>query len=107
MCPATLETTSALPGSDHQLQAYMRERAKVKLGRFASHIQSLKIRLKAMANPGGEGWVACCITIDLRHGLPLVIERSARVAWEAVDHSMGVAERAVRQVLQKRRHKVA
>jgi len=107
MSPATLATASALPGSDHQFQAYMRERAKVKLGRFASHIQGLKIRLKAMANPGGEGWVACCITIDLRHGLPLVIERSALVAWEAFDHSMGVAERSVRRILQKRRHRVA
>ena len=97
--------TPILPAMDNQFHAYIRDRAHSKLGKYAKQIQSLKIGLKGTTTDRGEAWVACRITIDLRPGGPLVVERSAFRPGEAFDHSIGVAERMVRRILQKLRHR--
>lgn len=88
-------------------QAYVHERTRFKLGKYSLHIQRLGIRLKGTTTPGGDSWVSCCITIRLRQGEPMVIERSALLAQEALDHSLGVAELMVRRTLQKLQHRLA
>lgn len=92
---------------DEDFQGYVQERTRCKLGRFSFHIQKLGIRMKGTTTPGGDAWVSCCLTIHLRQGEAMVIERSALMAREAFDHSLGVAERQVRRTLQKWRHRAA
>ena len=93
------------PVLDHQIHAYVRERARAKLGKYGKAIQSIKVGLREATAGGGDPWVACRITIGLGHGGPVVIERSAAAAWEAVDHTLGAAARAVRRILQRLRHR--
>lgn len=87
------------------LKDYMVARARLKLGKFGPFIQSLRIRLKGPAVEGREDWTACAITVGLGEGEPMLFERSAPLAQEAFDHSLGVAERWLRRTLQKRRHR--
>jgi len=89
---------------DEASQAYVQERIGGKLGKFAFHIRGLEVRLKRMGWVGDQPRVTCALCVTLDGGTRVAVERSAGGAREAFDHTMGVAERELRRMLQRLRH---
>ena len=102
--PAPIRIKSFGIAPDPSSQAYVSERVLGKLGKFAEHIKGLEIRLKPLGWIGGRPQVSCALSVNLDGGEHLDIERSALGTRAAFDHAMGVAERMVRQTLQRLRH---
>jgi hypothetical protein len=90
--------------ADESSQAYLSDRVKGKLGKFAFHIKGLEIRMKRSGWIDSEPQVSCALSITLDSGVQVAVERCAREAREAFDHTMGVAERLIRRTLQRLRH---
>jgi len=90
---------------DPDSQAYLAERVGGKLGKFASRIRGLEIRMKRLGRAGDEPRVSCALSITLDGGSQVAVERSARAPREAFDHTMGVAEQVIRRTLQRLRHR--
>jgi hypothetical protein len=90
---------------DETSQGYLQQRVGGKLGKFAAQIRSLEIHMKQLGWAGDEPQVSCALSVTLDGGGTLAVERSALGAREAFDHAMGVAERLVRQTLQRLRHR--
>jgi ribosome-associated translation inhibitor RaiA len=89
---------------DDSSQAYVSERVRGKLGKFAFHIQDLEIRMKRQGWIGNEPRVSCALSATLDGGGRVAVERCAPEARAAFDHTMGVAERLIRRTLQRLRH---
>jgi len=90
---------------DASSQGYLKQRVGGKLGKFAAQIRSLEIHMKRLGRAGDDPLVSCALSVTLDGGGRLAVERSALGAREAFDHAMGVAERLVRQTLQRLRHR--
>lgn len=93
-----------LPTEAYSL-AYVRQRIRFKLGKFARHIQGLEIRIKEERGSTDEPFVACSLSVALDAGGPVVVERFANDVLEAFDHAMGVAGRLVLRTLQRNNHR--
>lgn len=89
---------------DPDSRMYVRRHVGSKLGKFAACIQDLAIRLRDESGPHGTPQFACTVAVSLDDGGPIIAERSAPDPRSAFDHALGVMERAVRRVLQRRRH---
>ncbi len=107
----TVKTNSPRPilrmlglAAEEPAQSYLRERVRFKLGKFLRYIRGLEVRLRAEAGSRGESLVACTVSVALGAGGPLVVERFAGDARDALDHAMGVTERSVRRRLQRAHH---
>ncbi|MDR3669533.1 MAG: HPF/RaiA family ribosome-associated protein [Holophaga sp.] len=100
---STLRIKSFGIAPDPFSQSYVHQRVGGKLGKFALHIRGLEIRMKRMGLAGDEQ-VSCALSVTLDGGTQVAVERSGRVAREAFDHTMGVAERTIRRMLQRLRH---
>ena len=85
--------------------AYVRQRIRVKLGKFSLHIKDLEIWIKEESGSTDEPVVACSLSVTLDAGGPVVVERFSRNALDAFDHAMGVAGRLVRRILQRTNHR--
>lgn len=103
--PEAIRIKSFGIASDESSQAYLFQRVWGKLGKFAREIQGLEVRLKQLGWVGGEPQVSCTLSVTLAGGGQVAVERSALGPREAFDHAMGVAERMVRQSLQRLRHR--
>jgi hypothetical protein len=95
--------TSGL-SADAATQAYLKERISFKFGKFARHVKDMVIRLKPEIGPNGEPLVGCSLSIVLDCGGSLIVKRNATRAREAFDHAVGVAERSLRNKIQKQSH---
>ncbi len=90
--------------SDPTSGAYLNERIGFKLGKFATHVQGLEVRLRNASPAQDPPLVSCLLFVDLDAGEPVVVERFAMAAREAFDHAVGVAERLLRRRFQRLRH---
>lgn len=90
---------------DRSSQTYLSERVGTKLGKFASHIHRLEIRMKHTGWIEDEPRVSCSMAAILDGGARVAVERCSRAPREAFDHAMGVAERLIRRTLQRERHR--
>jgi len=90
---------------DESSQGYLQQRVGGKLGKFASQIRGLEIHMKRLGWAGKDSRVSCALSVTLDGGGTLAVERSALGAREAFDHAVGVAERLLRQTLQRLRHR--
>jgi hypothetical protein len=86
-----------------ELEAYMRQRAGFKLGKFAPHVERVTVRLTDVNGPRGGVDTSCSIKVVLS-GLPsVVVEELASGTAEAFDRAADRVERAVRRSLDRAR----
>jgi ribosome-associated translation inhibitor RaiA len=100
----TLRIKSFGIAPDPSSQGYVHQQVGGKLGKFGFHIRSLEIRMKRNGWAGNDPRVSCALSVTLDGGTQVAVERSAREPREAFDHTMGVAERLIRRMLQRLRH---
>jgi CBS domain-containing protein len=86
-------------------RAYIRRRLGMKLGKFATSIERLTVRVEDVNGPRGGVDHACRIKVVLS-GLPSVIYESRDASLRAaVDAALAGVERTVRRTVQRRRMK--
>jgi CBS domain-containing protein len=86
-------------------RSYIRRKLGLKLGKFATSIQRVSVRLEDVNGPRAGVDQICRIKVVL-HGLPsVVVERQDAVLEAAIDIALVKVERAVRRVVQRRRMK--
>jgi hypothetical protein len=84
-------------------RAYIRQKLGMKLGKFATSIQRISVRVRDVNGPRGGVDRSCRIKVVLI-GLPsLVVERQQASLRAALDGAVTGAERAVRRSVQRRR----
>jgi ribosome-associated translation inhibitor RaiA len=86
-------------------RGYIRRKLGMKLGKLASSIERISVRVEDVNGPRGGVDHACRVKVVLS-GLPsvVVVEQDASLA-AAIDRALGGAERAVRRAVQRRRTK--
>jgi len=86
-------------------RAYIRRKLGMKLGKFASSVERVSVRLEDINGPRGGLDQICRIKVVLS-GLPSVVfEQRDATRAAAIDGALTGAERAVRRSLQRRRMK--
>jgi ribosome-associated translation inhibitor RaiA len=90
---------------DDDEQAYVRRKLGMKLGKFATSIERISVRMTDMNGPRGGVDQVCNIKVVLS-GLPsVVIERRHAALHAAIDKALRVTEQAVRKSVHRRRMK--
>ena len=88
---------------DEDDRAYIRRRLGEKLGKYASSIERVTVRVRDVNGPRGGIDILCRVKVVLS-GLPsVVVEHQAAVLKPAVTRALTGVERAVRQTVQRRR----
>ncbi|HEX5071558.1 MAG TPA: HPF/RaiA family ribosome-associated protein [Gemmatimonadaceae bacterium] len=88
---------------DDDDRAYIRRRLGEKLGKYASSIERVTVRVRDVNGPRGGVDLLCRIKVVLS-GLPsVVVEHQSALLKPALTRSLSAAERAVRQTVQRRR----
>lgn len=88
---------------DDDDRAYIRRRLGEKLGRYASSIERVTVRVRDVNGPRGGVDILCRIKVVLS-GLPsVVVEHQAALLRPALTRALSGVERTVRQALQRRR----
>lgn len=101
LVPAYIRIQAVAAGSDDR--AYIRRKLGMKLGKFASSIERVSVRLEDVNGPRGGVDQICRIKVVLS-GLPsVVVERREATLEEAIDRALDAAERTVRRSVQRRR----
>jgi len=85
--------------------AYMRQRAGFKLGKFAPYIERVTVRLSDVNGPRGGVDVLCNIKVVLSGLSSVVVEELSSGPVEAFDRAAERTERAVRRSLDRARDK--
>jgi ribosome-associated translation inhibitor RaiA len=86
-------------------RAYLRRKLGRRLGKFASSIERVSVRIADVNGPRGGIDQVCRIKVVLS-GLPsVIVEQRDATLLAAIDAALGAAERAVRRSLQRRRMK--
>lgn len=86
-------------------RATIRRKLGVKLGKFASSVERVSIRIEDTNGPRGGADQVCRIKVVLS-GLPsVIVEQRAVKRLAAIDGAITRAERTVRRSLQRRRMK--
>jgi ribosome-associated translation inhibitor RaiA len=93
------------PELDADQQTYIRRKLGMKLGKFATFIARVTVRVEDVNGPRGGADQVCRIKVVL-NGLPTVVveARDASLA-SAIDGALAGTERAVRRRVQRRRMK--
>jgi ribosome-associated translation inhibitor RaiA len=90
---------------DDEDREYVRRRLGDKLGRYASSVERVSVRMRDVNGPRGGVDVQCRIKVVLG-GMPSVVaEHQAAEYRPALTAALASAERAVRKALQRRRQK--
>ncbi len=90
---------------DDDEQAYVRRKLGMKLGKFATSIERISVRVTDMNGPRGGVDQVCNIKVVLS-GLPsVVIERRHAALHAAIDDALRATEQAVRKSVRRRRMK--
>ena len=88
---------------DEDDRAYIRRRLGEKLGKYASAIERVTVRVRDINGPRGGVDLLCRIKVVLS-GLPsVVVEHQAALLKPALTRALTGVERAVRQTVQRRR----
>ena len=88
---------------DERDRAYIRRRLGEKLGKYASSIERVTVRVRDVNGPRGGVDLLCRIKVVLS-GLPsVVVEHQAALLKPALTRALTGVERAVRQTVQRRR----
>lgn len=88
---------------DDDDRAYIRRRLGEKLGKYASSIERVTVRVRDVNGPRGGVDLVCRIKVVLS-GLPsVVVEHQAALLKPALTRALTGVERAVRQTVQRRR----
>ena len=86
-------------------RSYLRRRLGRKLGKFATSIERVSVRVDDVNGPRGGIDQSCRIYVVLIGLPPVVIERRDASLEAAIDGALTGAERAVRRRVQRRRMK--
>lgn len=98
--PATIRVTGV--GLDPEERAYIRQRLRVKLGKFAGSIERVTVRVGDVNGARGGGDQSCRVKLVLS-GLPsVVVEHRAAAVRPAVTGALTAAERSVRRAVERR-----
>ena len=90
---------------DDDEQAYVRRKLGMKLGKFATSIERITVRVTDMNGPRGGVDQLCNVKVVLS-GLPSVVIRRRHAALHAaIDDALRATERAVRRRVGRRRMK--
>ena len=90
---------------DDDEQAYVRRKLGMKLGKFATSIERISVRVTDMNGPRGGVDQVCHVKVVLS-GLPsVVIERQHTALHAAIDEAIRATEQAVRKRVRRRRMK--
>ena len=90
---------------DDDEQAYIRRKLGMKLGKFATSIERISVRVTDMNGPRGGVDQLCNVKVVLS-GLPsVVIERRHAALHAAIDDALRAMERAVQRSVRRRRMK--
>lgn len=101
--PANIRVVGVEINQDER--AYIRQRLGLKLGKYASSIERVTVRLKDVNGPRGGVDQLCRIKVVLS-GLPSVVFQSRAVSLDAaVNGALTGLEHAVRRTVQRRRMK--
>jgi hypothetical protein len=88
---------------DEADRAYIRRRLGEKLGKYASSIERVTVRVRDINGPRGGIDVLCRIKVVMS-GLPsVVVDHQSALLKPALTRALTGAERAVRQTVQRRR----
>ena len=86
-------------------QAYVRRKLGMKLGKFATSIERISVRVTDINGPRGGVDQVCNVKVVLS-GLPsVVIERRHAALHAAIDDALRATEQAVRKSVRRRRMK--
>ena len=88
---------------DDDDRAYIRRRLGEKLGKYASSIERVTVRVRDVNGPRGGVDLLCSIKVVLSGFPSVVVEHQAALLRPALTRALSAAERAVRQALQRRR----
>jgi ribosome-associated translation inhibitor RaiA len=90
---------------DDDERAYIRRKLGMKLGKFATSIERISVRVTDLNGPRGGIDQVCNVKVVLS-GLPsVVIERRHAALHAAIDGALRATERAVRRCVDRRRMK--
>ena len=90
---------------DDDEQAYVRRKLGMKLGKFATSIERVSVRVTDINGPRGGVDQLCNVTVVLS-GLPsVVVQRRHVTLHAAIDDALRATERAVRRSVGRRRMK--
>jgi ribosome-associated translation inhibitor RaiA len=90
---------------DDDERAYIRRKLGMKLGKFATSIERISVRVTDLNGPRGGVDQVCNVKVVLS-GLPsVVIERRRAALHAAIDDALRATERAVRRCVHRRRMK--
>lgn len=90
---------------DDEDRMYIRRKLGMKLGKFATSIERISVRVTDTNGPRGGVDQACTVKVVLT-GLPsVVIERRHHARQAAIDTAIGATEQAVRRSVSRRRMK--
>ena len=88
---------------DEDDRAYIRRRLGEKLGKYASSIERVTVRVRDVNGPRGGIDLLCRIKVVLSSLPSVVVEHQAAVLKPALTRAVTGVERAVRQTVQRRR----
>ena len=101
MTPANIRVDGVRLDEDDRV--YIRRRLGEKLGKYASSIERVTVRVRDVNGPRGGIDILCRVKVVLS-GLPsVVVEHQAAVLKPALTRALTGVERAVRQTVQRRR----
>jgi ribosome-associated translation inhibitor RaiA len=105
LVPAHIRIDGVELDPDHRV--YIRQRLGMKLGKFATSIERVTVRVRDVNGPRGGVDHSCRMKVVLE-GLPtVVVEERSDTLETAVNGALAGAERAVRRSIQRRRTKPA
>ena len=85
-----------------ELRAYLKERLRSALGRFARHIDLVRVYLRDVNGPRGGVDKLCAIKVVLTRLPSVVVEAQHASLQAAMDGALQRTERAVKRSMQRR-----